>query len=181
MNATITKKQAKRTIESITIKHILDDDAATSYLGKYGDYEQGAIKRDPNDVRRNDYAYFIPGMSYKDHYDGLRKMGYSKGEADYLARSYTYQDYRRMERLNRGDWLYMGIEAEAMIKYPIGGGNYRLQRFTSGGLWGIESDSGDDYITEVENDQLFDLKAHLETFGVNVRNFDKIEVLRKEF
>jgi len=81
-----------------------------------------------------------------------------------------------MERLNRGDWGFIGIVAEADVKYPIGGGNYRIERLTSGGLWGIESDGGKDYIQEIESEQLQDLKEHLKTFNVSIRNFDKIEV-----
>jgi hypothetical protein len=46
MIATKERKQTKPTIESITIKHIIDDCPDTSYLGKYTDkWESGAIKR----------------------------------------------------------------------------------------------------------------------------------------
>ena len=40
--------------------------------------------------------------------------------------------------------------------------------FTSGGLWGIESDSGDEYIKEVEEQEFYDLKDHLAAFGIDV-------------
>lgn len=178
-----TKKQSKPVIESITIKHMIDDNPDTSYLGEYTDkYVSGilgCIKR--QNPGRNEYKYFVPMNSYSQHRKDLQKMGYSKGVADYEARSYVYQDFNRFERLNRGDWFYMGIMAEATVKYSIGQGNYRLENFTSGGLWGIESDSDNDYIAEVEKNELNDLKNHLKQFNVNVKNFDKIEIKREEF
>ena len=178
------KKQSKPVIESITIKHMVDDNPDTSYLGEYTDkYVSGTLgcieRQNPG---RNEYKYFVPMNSYSQHRKDLQKMGYSRGNCDFLARSYVYQDFRRFERLNRGDWFFMGIMVEATIKLDITGqGNYRLETFTSGGLWGIESDSGNDYIKEIESDELNDLKNHLKQFNVNVKNFDKIEITRKEF
>jgi hypothetical protein len=43
------------------------------------------------------------------------------------------------------------------------------QTIRSGGLWGIESDSGDDYLTEVENEQLDELKDELHAIGFSKR------------
>jgi hypothetical protein len=88
------------------------------------------------------------------------------------------QDFKRMERLNNDDWCYIGIIAEATIKTDEG--NFRLDNLSSFGLWGVESDSGDDYIKEVEAEQLQDLKKHLQAFNVNVRNFNKIRIEYKD-
>jgi len=65
----------------------------------------------------------------------------------------------------------IGVYAIATVQYPIGSGSYRLQTFESGGLWGIASDSEPGYIEEVDQEQLDDLRGHLERFGVNVENF----------
>jgi len=180
MTTAIRSKAKKPTIDSITIKHILDDCPDTSWIGKYSDqWENGVIKR--YNAERNEYKYFIPGNSYTDHWEALHKIGYSKGDCDYLARKYNYEDYKRMESLNNGDICFIGIIAEATILIPNSYGTYsQSQRITSGGLWGIESDSDKSYIAEVETEQLADLKDQLKALGISTRNFDKIEVQRKE-
>ena len=73
-----------------------------------------------------------------------------------------------MEALSRGDWYFMGIVAEARITLP---GSDVIQRITSGGLWGIESDCGD-YQREVEADQLAELRGELDTLGFGGRALD---------
>jgi len=83
-------------------------------------------------------------------------------------RKYARQDYDRMEALSRGDWYFMGIVAEARITLP---GSDVIQRITSGGLWGIESDCGD-YQREVEDDQLVELRGELEALGFGGRALD---------
>ena len=75
----------------------------------------------------------------------------------------------RMDKYNYGGWYSMGIRAECVVSRRVGGGNRRLETFTSGGLWGIESDSGDDYLNEVAQDELDDLKEHLKAFGITLK------------
>ncbi len=58
-----------------------------------------------------------------------------------------------------------GIFAEAEVAYEIGNGNYRVEWLTSDGLWGIESDDPD-YIKEVEQEEINNLKDHLAHFGI---------------
>jgi hypothetical protein len=55
-----------------------------------------------------------------------------------------------MESLHRNDWGFIGISAEAV--YSIGNTHAVLQSVTSGGLWGIESDSDRTYFEEIESD-----------------------------
>lgn len=163
----------KAVIESIEIKHIIEEDGDYSYIGKYSDtWEPGAIIRPSHNPR--EYKYFIPATSYKEHWKSLHDIGYSRGDCDFMARQYIYEAFRRMEALARGDWYSIGIRAEATVKYPIKNDGYRLETLSSYGLWGIESDSDTDYIKEIEGDQLADLKEHLKAFNVNVRNFNKM-------
>lgn len=82
--------------------------------------------------------------------------------------------YQRSERLNAGDWCYMGCYAEAEVSYPTGGGNRRLETLRSGGLWGIESDSDAKYAGEVEGQELADLKGHLSQFGIGWPEFEPV-------
>jgi hypothetical protein len=60
-------------------------------------------------------------------------------------------------------WV-IGIIAEAIVKYPEGNnGSYRL-------------DNSGKYLDEVGEEQLAELKQHLECFNVDTSNFDSIEV-----
>ena len=159
-------------IESIQVVHMIDESPDTSFIGEYTDeMSDWVISRQydayvidlPSDTkiveRGREYRFFLP-------YAG----GEQPGTAEY--RKYGMQDYGRMEALNRGDWCFIGIQAEAIVSRDIGQGNKRLQRLVSGGLWGIESNSCDAYLEDVAHDELDDLKEHLEAFGVDTSDFD---------
>ncbi len=111
---------------------------------------------------RGEYQYFNP---CHENYKGL--------DVEEIAK-YCLQDYDRMESLNNGNWYYIGIRAEAEIGLPS---NYTqagkpilmCQKITSGGLWGIESDSDRDYLESVEKDELADLKTQLKGLGFSAR------------
>ena len=56
--------------------------------------------------------------------------------------------------------------AEAQLSYPISEqGDRRLDWLSSGGLYGIDEPSPS-YQREVEEEQLNDLRGHLEAFGI---------------
>ena len=92
---------------------------------------------------------------------------YADCEPDDRAK-YLAQDAERMAAYRRDEWNYQGCIAIAVVSRPIGQGSRRLQEFTSGGLWGIESDSDADYLRSVERDELADLAAHLKAFGIEM-------------
>lgn len=83
-----------------------------------------------------------------------------------------------MDRFNTygTHWVMYGCLAEAVVSYPISKqGDRRLETLTSGGLWGIESDSDDSYKTEVAKDQIEDLKSHLKQFNIRLnKKTDKL-------
>jgi len=168
-------------IESVTIKHIIDDCPDVSWLGEFtSDYQDSSdIKRgsvfehDKGNSRTHDF--FVPAISVNEHRNDLQKMGYSKGESERLARSYCQLEYDRMLALENGDFCFIGITAEAVVSYPIDNGSRRLETLSSGGLWGIESDGGN-YLQEVEQEEIDNLKTHLVEFGVDLTNFDTIEI-----
>jgi hypothetical protein len=91
-----------------------------------------------------------------------------KGESAEDIRKHVRQDYERMERLQRGDWGYLGIRAEAEILIPSGNASI-AQEITSGGLWGIESDGNGDYMKEIESEQLSELREQLHAIGFSKR------------
>jgi len=104
------------------------------------------------DMERNEYRYFNPCW---ENY---------KGESPADIRKYVRQDYERMERLNRGDWVYLGIRADAEI--IVDGVS---QEISSGGLWGVESDSDRAYLSEIDGEQLAELREQLRGLGFGTR------------
>jgi hypothetical protein len=77
---------------------------------------------------------------------------------------YCCEDAYRLETLQRGDWCYLGIiaKAEIQVKGDV------VQVIHSGGLWGVESDSGN-YLEEVAKEQLEELGEQLEAMGIGER------------
>src|SRR5438876_926107 len=57
-----------------------------------------------------EYRYFNPSFNYVDE-QGKALPENTPEE----VRKYVRQDYERMESLNRGDWFYIGIRAEAEV------------------------------------------------------------------
>lgn len=173
---TTTEKSPGPIVDKVEIQHFYDDNPDLSYLG------ETSKDADPDDIKRHSVieypegpgrtSYFIPQISVQEHRDGLQKIGYSKGMAEYLARLYVRRDYQRYREFMSGDICHIGIRARATVSYSIGHGNRRIEFFTSGGLWGIESDSGDDHIEEIETEELDDLKSHLKTFGIDTSNWN---------
>ena len=120
------------------------------------------------DMSSREYRYFNPSFNYVD------KQGKALPEnTPEEVRKYVRQDYERMERLNAGDWCYIGIRAETeVISNTQGTGDKWhgvVQRVTSGGLWGIESDSDRDYLESVERDELANLRDELTALGFSKR------------
>lgn len=78
-------------------------------------------------------------------------------------------------------WCCIGIRAVARILVPTGpAGHGILQEVSSGGLWGIESDSDWAYQMEVAREELAALRGILETMGVDVSNWDELAQLAEE-
>lgn len=124
------------------------------------------------DMSRGEYRYFNPSFNYVD------KHGHALPEnTPEEVRKYVRQDYERMESLNRGNWCFIGIRAEAEVMPNVQGTGDKwhgvVQRVTSGGLWGIETDSGKSYFSEVEQEELSNLKDELKAYGFSTRAISK--------
>ena len=70
-----------------------------------------------------------------------------------------------MESLNEEQWLFIGIRACADVTFSDG----VRQSIYSGGLWGIESDSEESYLKEIESEELADLRQTLYELGFSKR------------
>jgi hypothetical protein len=66
----------------------------------------------------------------------------------------------RRQQYGNGDFGFIGILAEAEI--VVSG---VCQTITSGGLWGIESDSTPDYLSEIEQEEIEQLQEILQALG----------------
>lgn len=108
------------------------------------------------DAERGEYRYFNGCV---ENY---------KGESPADIRKYVRQDYERMERLQHGDWGYIGVRAEAEILIPSNDHSI-AQAITSGGLWGIESDSDTSYLKDIEDEELSELSKQLHSVGFSKR------------
>lgn len=144
-------EREKPKIEKITVEKILDDCPDISYLETIQD-ESGNI---------------------------LSSCQFTQEE--WLENPEQVQGYidankKRLEEFSKGEVYMVGIRAKVEVSYRINERteDRRIEHFTSGGLWGIESDSGDDYFKEVQADELADLKSHLEQFNVDISNFDEL-------
>ena len=71
----------------------------------------------------------------------------------------------KLKAFENGDFFYIGIKAEAEIITSYDGKNWLINKITSGGLWGIESNSGEDYLEEVRLEEERELKDILLKFG----------------
>ena len=68
----------------------------------------------------------------------------------------------RLAAYKKGEFDFVGVHAEAEV--VIEG---VVQTLTSGGLWGIESDSGEEYIESVAVEEYEQLRKVLKTVGVS--------------
>ena len=92
---------------------------------------------------------------------------------DYLFQDpdYRAQDEARLAAWRRDEWHFLGIRARALIKIPYGANPeyWVTAELMSPGLWGIESDSGEDYFRQVyqeEREILIAMLASLKTSDI---------------
>lgn len=161
-------------IEWIKTRSRIDESPDTSTLGVYtDDFEPGVIVRKlarylealpegailPNKGR--EYRCFRP-------YAGGEKVG----TKEYYE--YGMTDFERMEGLNSGQWSYIGIDAVACVSVSVDNGmTWKSDRLTSGGLWGIDSNSGEAYFKEVKGEELAALSTYLAEYGFTRLQIDE--------
>jgi len=74
----------------------------------------------------------------------------------------------RLQEFHDGDFCFVGVRASVEIKIPHGQGTVITHRITSPGLWGIESDSGEEYFRQVFQEESKVLASMLAELGVQV-------------
>jgi hypothetical protein len=161
------KNNGKR-ILNVTVRRMLDDSPDTSYLGEFSNSSETefAINHRGRNGSPNEYAYFNPGSV--EPFDG-KKDSWHKGNRARWHKAMLQNaeaDYKRMLALDNGEFCYVGIRAEAEIQAAQFGA---IQTITSGGLWGVESDSTEDYLASIEKEELSDLRSTLADLGFSKR------------
>ncbi len=73
----------------------------------------------------------------------------------------------RLKAFNEGAWHLIGVQAAATFLIPHGD-HFVAQTVKSPGLFGIESDSDDDYLDEVFAEECASLSQMLSALGVTV-------------
>lgn len=97
-----------------------------------------------------------PDLSWLDQTDDEMGEGF---EAQAAERKASYGD----------DWEMIGIRATAQVLIPMGGAS-NMQTIESPGLWGVESDSTDEYLHQIEDEQLDELRGILDALGIDHSN-----------
>jgi len=190
-----TSKDSKR-IDTITVKRQWDDDGETDWMGTFSDEPKDYaivhtgrnsgqfvdeidctcghakfrhVETEDNyapcdrECSCDDYDADWPERGREYRFFNPNAENYAdEPEAD--IRKYCLQDYERMKALSNNQWGFIGISAEAQLRI-----NGVLQTIASGGLWGVESDSDQSYLMDVEQEELNQLKSQLHTLGFSKR------------
>ena len=92
------------------------------------------------------------------------------------VQGYIDEDKKRLQEFYDGSICMIGIQVKAEVSYSINPktNDRRIEWFTSGGLWGIESDSDESYLKDIQVEQIDDLRDHLKQFNVDLSNFDEL-------
>lgn len=81
----------------------------------------------------------------------------------------------RYDGFYAADWHYVSVIAHAEIYVPIGGNSFRILELDSAGLWGVESDSGEDYLQSIFEEEKADLRSQLVTLGLSLATPDQLD------
>lgn len=169
---------SNKQIESITLKQELDTDPDLSYLGEYVkqpdagvvDRRTGKLWEELSEEEQEeslDHARHSRSLEFFKPYAG--------GEKPWSEhyRTYAMQDFKRMEAYENGNWCCIGISAVANVSIELGKDTRKLDTLTSGGLWGIESDAGEEHLEEIRQEQLSELHTVLDAYGFSKAQITK--------
>jgi len=87
-----------------------------------------------------------------------------------MVRRWIDEDHSRLAAYNQGEWVMLGISVVANLVIDTKLGDTYPFSIYSGGLWGIESDSDNDYLISVAKDQANDLIDVLRTLRFKLKD-----------
>jgi hypothetical protein len=168
---TLRRRAGTKQITKVWIDFPVDESPDFSDLGEFSDKpEAWAIVREgpyrgqfvadlPEDAELpepgRESRFFVP-------YAG----GEPQGTEDY--RTNGLQDWERMESYNNDQWSYHGVIAKASFISRNG----LEHTVSSGGVWGVGSDSGDDFFAELAQEEMAGLKDELLDLGFSEQEID---------
>ena len=140
------RSNGKPILKEISIKTPYDEMSDLSHLGEFSDSpSEGAIQ--VSDGGGGKYRYFNPANP-----------------------EYAQEEYKRMMEFENGQLGMLGVMAKAEVHIPIGNKNFKIEEITSGGIWGVATDSGLEFMADMAKEQVEDLIANLKSFGI--KKFD---------
>jgi hypothetical protein len=78
----------------------------------------------------------------------------------------SFMDSERLKEYDAGQFCFIGIKVSTEILTSLNEGkDWLINTITSGGLWGIESDSDSTYLKEVEQEEMIELEKTLNGLG----------------
>ncbi len=162
-------KNGKRILK-IELKQMADESPDTSWMGEFSNHAdtQFAIDHQERSGSSRVKQWFNPGTIEDFDPNASWIPAGTEDKREYWHQAMTKnaeQDYARMCSLCAGEFEFIGIGAKAEVVV-----NNTCQMVTSGGLWGIESDSGEDYLREEEQNQLAELRTILCEMGFSKRS-----------
>ena len=162
-------------IGNVKILHTDDNDPDLSRLGEYTDrLTTGIIVRYFDKFYEDlsdDELENIPERS--NEYRGFKPSTDSNDPKDKDYKKYSLQNYHRMEDINNGNVGFIGISVKAEILTWSDSKNWLINEISSGGLWGIESDGGAEYLKEIEQEEISELKDVLKEYGFSDAEIEK--------
>lgn len=159
-----------KSILKIKVVKEVDTDGDISWLGRYeSSWEPGAIDRrrfDPTYGSGN-LVYFVPANHWPHNparWKNVQEEDRARVIDEYRTLKRADWTYAVRDMIRLGEfgtvWEFVGLYASAEIL--VCG---VIQYISSGGLWGIESDSGKEYFEEVAEEEVSDLKTILIELG----------------
>lgn len=145
-------------IETIKIERLPDYDCDLSWIGKFGNKIPDGKFGVKHYGNRNSYPYFIS------------RNAENKKQAQ--------QDYERIMEFENGNVYVFGIKAVAELRTSDNGKEWLINHISSGGLWGIESDSDEKYVCEIEDDQITELRSVLKQLGASDKTLNEVIIQR---
>lgn len=141
----------KAILTQLETKYIKDNNVCNNYLLTELDYKNKKV------IRSDRY-------SNKD----IETYGWN------TVKDWVEEDMKRYEEYGI-NWHSIGIIAEAKIFIPFkihtNNGfdwNFKIQEISSGGIWGVESDSQPEYFESLEEEQIAELEGYLNTLNVDL-------------
>lgn len=161
------KKTMRLSLGKTTIHTYGDCDADTSWMGEYSDSAKpGSIIRQTGEFIEDlpeDEPYPEKGREYRFFHPYA--AGEKIGSDDY--RQYAKRDFDRMESLNRGQWCFIGIEVATEVLTDIG-----ISDIIRESLWGIESDSDQEYLDAEILNLKTEIRHRLQKLGFSKKEID---------